>query len=328
MHHIVSDGWSVAVLIKEVGALYSAYSAGQESPLPEPSIQYGDFALWQRAYLQGEVLEKQLAYWRRQLSGAPTLLRLPSDRPRPAVRTFRGGVELLELDQELSEKLRALSQRESVTLFMLLLAVFKLLLLKYSGQQDIVIGADVANRNRAETENLIGFFVNMLVLRTDLSGNPTFTELLHRVREVCLEAYAHQDLPFEKLVEELQPERSLSYAPLFQVVFALQNAPAKDLSLPELTLSTVVAEIGTAKFDLVFNLQESNKRLVGSMEYSTDLFNAETIRRMLDHFTTLLGNVVEQPNARLDELELLSLEDHLILQTSSRIEELDRSFSF
>jgi non-ribosomal peptide synthetase component F len=175
---------------------------------------------------------------------------------------------------------------------------------------------------------LIGFFVNMLVLRTDLSGNPTFTELLHRVREVCLEAYAHQDLPFEKLVEELQPERSLSYAPLFQVVFALQNAPAKDLSLPELTLSTVVAEIGTAKFDLVFNLQESNKRLVGSMEYSTDLFNAETIRRMLDHFTTLLRNVVEQPNARLDELELLSLEDHLILQTSSRIEELDRSFSF
>jgi amino acid adenylation domain-containing protein/FkbM family methyltransferase len=328
MHHIVSDGWSVGVLIKEVGALYAAYAAGQESPLPELSIQYADFALWQRAYLQGEVLEQQLAYWRRQLSGAPSLLQLPSDHKRPAVRTSRGGVELLELDQELSEKLRVLSQRESVTLFMLLLAVFKLLLMKYSGQQDIVIGADVANRNRAETENLIGFFVNMLVLRTNLTGNPTFTELLHRVREVCLEAYAHQDLPFEKLVEELQPERSLSYAPVFQVVFALQNAPAKDLSLPELTLSTVQAEIGTSKFDLVFNLLESNKRLVGSMEYSTDLFNAETIKRMLDHFTALLRNVVEQPAARLNELEFLSLEEDLILQESSKIEELDRSFAF
>ena len=328
MHHIVSDGWSVGVLIKEVGALYAAYAAKQESPLEELPIQYADFALWQRDYLQGEVLEQQLAYWREQLSDAPTLIYLPTDHERPAARTFRGGVELLALDQELSGKLRELSQRESVTLFMLLLAVFKLLLMKYSGQQDIVIGADVANRNRAETENLIGFFVNMLVLRTDLSGNPTFTELLHRVREVCLDGYAHQDLPFEKLVEELQPERSLSYAPIFQVVFALQNAPAKDLSLPELTLSTVESDVGAAKFDLVFNLVESNKRIVGSMEYSTDLFNGETIKRMLDHFTALLRNVVEQPAARLDELELLSLEEGLLLQGSSNIEELDRSFAF
>ncbi|HEU4833564.1 MAG TPA: amino acid adenylation domain-containing protein [Pyrinomonadaceae bacterium] len=328
MHHIVSDGWSVGVLIKEVGALYDAYAAGRESPLDELPVQYADFALWQRAYLQGEVLERQLDYWRRQLSDAPTLLRLPTDHARPEVRTFHGGVERFELDQELSEKLRELSRRESVTMFMLLVAAFKLLLMKYSGQHDIVVGADVANRNRAETENLIGFFVNMLVLRTNLSGNPTFNELLRRVREVCLEAYAHQDLPFEKLVEELQPERSLSYAPLFQVVFALQNAPVGDLNLPELSLSTMEPESSTAKFDLVFNMVEVNKRLVGTMEYSTDLFDAGTIKRMLDHFTALLRNVVEQPDAPLDELELLSLEENLILQESSRIEELDRSFTF
>ena len=306
MHHIVSDGWSVGVLIKELGTLYAAYVAGEESPLEDLPIQYADFAVWQRAYLQGEVLEQQLAYWRRQLSDAPRLLDLPSDHPRPAVRSFRGAVERLELDQELSERLRALSQRESVTLFMLLLAVFKVLLLKYSGQADIVIGADVANRNRAETENLIGFFVNMLVLRTELSGDPTFRELLHRVREVCLEAYAHQDLPFEKLVEELQPERSLSYAPLFQVVFALQNAPAKTLQLPELTLSTVETESDTAKFDLIFSLLESNKRLVGNMEYSTDLFEAETIKRMLGHFQTLLAAVVADPAQQLSTLPLLT----------------------
>ncbi len=306
MHHIVSDGWSVGVLIKEVGTLYAAYVAGEESPLAELPIQYADFALWQRAYLQGEVLEQQLGYWRRQLSEAPRLLELPSDHPRPAVRSFRGAVERFELDQELSEKLRALSQRESVTLFMLLLAVFKVLLMKYSGQADLVIGADVANRNRAETENLIGFFVNMLVLRTDLSGDPTFRDLLQRVREVCLEAYAHQDLPFEKLVEELQPERSLNHSPLFQVVLVLQNAPLKELHLPELTLSPVGGESGTAKFDLVFGLLEAEKRLVGSLEYSRDLFEAATIKRLLGHYQTLLAAVVADPAQRLSRLPLLT----------------------
>ncbi len=306
MHHIVSDGWSVGVLIKEVGTLYAAYVAGEESPLAELPIQYADFALWQRAYLQGEVLEQQLGYWRRQLSEAPRLLELPSDHPRPAVRSFRGAVERFELDQELSEKLRALSQRESVTLFMLLLAVFKVLLMKYSGQADLVIGADVANRNRAETENLIGFFVNMLVLRTDLSGDPTFRDLLQRVREVCLEAYAHQDLPFEKLVEELQPERSLNHSPLFQVVLVLQNAPLKELHLPELTLSPVGGESGTAKFDLVFGLLEAEKRLIGSLEYSRDLFEAATIKRLLGHYQTLLAAVVADPGQRLSRLPLLT----------------------
>ncbi len=309
MHHIVSDGWSVGVLIKEVGTLYAAYVAGEESPLEELPIQYADFALWQRAYLQGEVLDQQLDYWRRQLSNAPRLLDIPSDHPRPAVRSFRGAVARFELDQELSARLRALSQRESVTLFMLLLAAFKVLLLKYSGQTDIVIGADVANRNRAETENLIGFFVNMLVLRTELSGDPTFSELLQRVREVCLAAYAHQDLPFEKLVEELQPERSLSYAPLFQVVFALQNAPTKDLQLPELTLSTVETESDTAKFDLILSLLDADKRLVCNMEYSTDLFEAETINRLLGHFQTLLAAIVADPAQRLSRLPLLTEEE-------------------
>ncbi len=309
MHHIVSDGWSVGVLIKEVGTLYAAYVAGEESPLAELPIQYADFALWQRAYLQGEVLDQQLDYWRRQLAEAPRLLDIPSDHPRPAVRSFRGAVARFELDQELSARLRALSQRESVTLFMLLLAAFKVLLLKYSGQTDIVIGADVANRNRAETENLIGFFVNMLVLRTELSGDPPFRELLQRVREVCLAAYAHQDLPFEKLVEELQPERSLSYAPLFQVVFALQNAPTKDLQLQELTLSAVATESGTAKFDLVFGLLEADGRLVGNMEYNTDLFEAETINRLLGHFQTLLAAVVGDPAQQLSRLPLLTQEE-------------------
>ena len=221
MHHIVSDGWSRGVFYHELSMLYQAYTQGNPSPLSELPIQYADFAVWQRQWLQGEVLEDQLSYWKKQLAGAPALLQLPTDRPRPAVQSYRGAVQSIELSQELTQGLQALSARQGVTLFMTLLAVFQTLLYRYTGQNDIVVGSPIANRNRAEIEGLIGFFVNTLVLRTDLSGNPTFKELLTRVRETALGAYTHQDLPFEKLVEELHPQRSLSRSPLVQVLFNL-----------------------------------------------------------------------------------------------------------
>jgi hypothetical protein len=233
MHHIVSDGWSMGVLFREVSVLYEAFATGEPSPLSELPIQYADFAVWQRQWLQGEVLEKQLDYWRKQLEAAPPLLELLTDRPRPTIQAYRGARQALILPPSLTEALKALSLREEVTLFMMLLAGFKTLLYRYTGQGDIIVGSPIANRNRVEIEGLIGFFVNTLVLRTDLSENPTFRQLLRRVREVCLEAYAHQDLPFEKLVEELQPERNLGYSPLFQVMFILQNAPGSALEFPE-----------------------------------------------------------------------------------------------
>jgi hypothetical protein len=226
LHHIICDGWSIGVLIRELGSLYTAFSNNQPSPLPELPIQYADFADWQREWLQGEVLETQLAYWKQQLDNIP-LLNLPTNRPRPATPTYRGATQFLELPKNLSEKLEALSQREGVTLFMTLLAAFQTLLYRYTQQSDIVVGSAIANRNRYEIEGLIGFFVNSLVLRTNLSGNPTFLELLDRVREVALGAYAHQDLPFEKLVEELHPERNLSHHPLFKLRSASKTHQSK-----------------------------------------------------------------------------------------------------
>ncbi len=224
------DGWSVGILHRELSALYAAFARGQPSPLAELPIQYVDFAAWQREWLQGEVLAEQLSYWKRQLAGAPPVLELPTDRPRPATQTYRGAQQCWVFDPQLLPALEQLSRQEGVTLFMTLLAAFQTLLYRYSGQEDIVVGTPIAGRQRLETEELIGLFVNTLVLRTDLSGNPTFRELLGRVREVTLGAYAHQDLPFEKLVEELNPQRNLSYAPLFQVMLVLQNAPQIPLS--------------------------------------------------------------------------------------------------
>jgi amino acid adenylation domain-containing protein/non-ribosomal peptide synthase protein (TIGR01720 family) len=306
MHHIVSDGWSMGVLIRELAALYEAFSTGKPSPLPELPIQYADFAHWQRQWLQGEVLAAQLSYWEQQLTGAPALLELPTDRPRPAVQTFRGATQFLALPEPLSQKLKTLSQRSGVTLFMTLLAAFQTLLYRYTGQEDICIGSPIANRNRSETEELIGFFVNTLVLRADMSENPTFQELLGRVREVTLGAYAHQDLPFEQLVEALQPERNLSHQPLFQVMFALQNAPMPALELPNLTLSSLEIESGTAKFDLTLSMEDTEQGLVGSLEYNTDLFHGTTISRMLGHFQTLLEGIVAEPDQRLSDLPLLT----------------------
>jgi len=225
MHHIIGDALSMSVLIRELSTLYDAFSKGQSSPLPELPIQYADFAVWQREQLQGEKLERQLSYWKRQLDGAPSVLQLPTDRSRPAKQSFRGRGEQFNLSPALTDKLKALCQQEGVTLYMMLLAAFKVVLSRYSGAKDIVVGSDLAGRYTAELEGLIGFFVNSLALRTDLSGDPTFRELLQRVKEVCLEAYAHQDLPFERVVEELKPERSLSYSPVFQVMFSIQPKP-------------------------------------------------------------------------------------------------------
>ncbi|MBW4575238.1 MAG: amino acid adenylation domain-containing protein [Aphanothece sp. CMT-3BRIN-NPC111] len=314
MHHIVSDGWSMGVLIREVAALYKAFSAGQPSPLTDLPIQYADFALWQQEWLQGEVLETQLNYWKQQLKDAPPLLELPTDRPRPPVQTFKGATQVLVLPKSLTEALKDLSRQEDVTLFMTLLAAFKTLLSRYTGQTDILVGSPIANRNRAEIEELIGFFVNTLVLRTDLSNNPSFRELLSRVREVTLGAYQHQDLPFEKLVEELQPERSLSHNPLFQVMFQLRNAPMPALELSGLSLTLLEVEQGTTQFDLSLDMQEVAQGLKASVEYSTDLFDSATITRMLGHFQTLLEGIVADPNQPLSNLPLLTeAERHQLL---------------
>ena len=307
MHHIISDAWSMGVFIRELAALYEAFANGLPSPLSELLIQYADFAHWQQQWLQGEVLEDQLAYWKQQLAGAPAVLLLPTDHPRPPMQTFRGDTQSFLLPSSLSENLKALSQREGVTLFMTLLSAFQTLLYRYTGQEDILVGSLIANRNQAEIEPLIGFFVNTLVLRTDLSGNPTFQEILHRVQEVTLGAYAHQDLPFDKIMEELKPERNLSYSPLFQVLFVLQNAPMPALELSGLTMSHLLEfDNGTAKFDLVLGITETEQGLSGSLQYNTDVFEADRISRMVEHFHTLLKGIVAHPKQHISTLELLT----------------------
>ncbi|MBW4637350.1 MAG: amino acid adenylation domain-containing protein [Gloeocapsa sp. UFS-A4-WI-NPMV-4B04] len=325
LHHIVFDEWSTALLIRELGLLYTAFSSGKPDPLPPLPIQYADFASWQRQWLKGEVLESQLSYWRSQLQDLSTL-EIKSDRTR--AQSYRGATQLLELPLDLSQALLALSQQEGVTLFMTLLAAFKTLLYRYTSQTDIAVGSPIANRNRGELENLIGFFANSLILRTDLSGNPTFRELLLRVREVAVGAYAHQDVPFEKLVEELHPERQGSRNPLFQVVFALQNAPMEQLSLPGLNLSSFKLETTTARFDLELYLWEcadnfrnlwgdgwqQSEGLRGVLVYNTDLFEQKAIALMLQHFQTLLAGAVANPDTRLADLPLLSAaEQHQLL---------------
>jgi amino acid adenylation domain-containing protein len=306
MHHIVSDGWSTGILIREMAALYDAFSSDRVASLPELPIQYADFAHWQRDWLQGEVLETQLTYWKQQLLGAPPLLALPADHPRPAVQTFHGAHQSILLPRTVGDGLKALSSQEGVTLFMTLLAAFQVLLHGYTNQDDLVIGTPIANRNRLEIESLIGFFVNTLVLRTDLSGNPSFLEFLRRVREVCLGAYAHQDLPFERLVEELHLARDLSRNPLFQVMFVLQNASPQAVELPGLSLSPIEVDTGTTHFDLTLHIADTDQGLVGTLAYNTDLFEAVTITRMLGHFRTLVEAVAAAPERRLSDLPLLT----------------------
>ncbi len=306
IHHIISDGWSTGVLIREVAALYQSFSRGRPSPLGELPIQYADFAKWQREHLQGERLEALLDYWRWRLNDCPSVLELPADRPRPAVASFRGAHQSVTLSGKLSDAIKALSQREKATPFMALLAALQTLLYRYTGQEDICIGTPIAGRNRVETEGLIGFFVNTLVIRADLGGDPSFREMLGRARESALGAFAHQELPFETLVEKLQPERSMSHTPFFQVAFAYQNAVTEALELPGLTLSRVGLKHLTTKFDLTVAATETPDGLNLLVEYNTDLFNDDTIARLLGHYQTLLEGVAADPDQRISDLPLLT----------------------
>ncbi|MCZ8116908.1 MAG: amino acid adenylation domain-containing protein [Microcystis sp. LE18-22.4A] len=309
-HHIIIDGWSKGILFKELSKFYQAFLSNSTVDLPELPIQYADFAVWQRQWLQGEILENQLNYWKKQLTGAPPLLELPTDKPRPATANFRGHSISFQINSELTEKLKLLSQKSGATLFMTLLAALNTLLFRYSGQDDILIGTPTANRNRQEIEPLIGFFVNTLVLRNSLEGNPTFSGLLQQARNVVLEAYANQDVPFEQVVDGLEIERSLSYNPLFQVMFALQNAPLNALELPNLKAQYLAVEQQRIKFDLSLVLEEIETEkgayLEGFWEYDGDLFTPERITRMVGHFQTLLKGIVANPQQTIGELPLLT----------------------
>src|SRR5215213_67791 len=308
IHHIVMDGWSMDIFMGELIALYEAFSANEPSQLAELPLQYADFAAWQREWITGGVLEEQLAYWRKQLHGNLPMLAVPTDHPRPSRMTYRGADGDFELTQDLIERLNELGHREGATLFMTLMAALLSLLHRYTGQEDIILGTAIAGRNHAEIEKLIGFFINTLVLRTDLSGNPSFRELLGRVREVALGAYEHQDVPFEKLVEELQPERDMSRHPFFQVMVNFQNAPAEIPTSRGLKITP--KDVGDqTRFDLELHLWVVPEGLIGNFIYNTDLFEASTIARMLRHFETLLQGVAANPEARLSELPLLTREE-------------------
>jgi len=314
VHHIVSDEWSVGVLIHELGELYAALAAGRTPSFSALPIQYADFAVWQRQWLQGAFLEQQLDYWRKQLAGSSPVLELPADRPRPALQTFNGARTSFSIPSDLPEPLKALTRSETATLFMSLLAVFKVLLHRYTGQGDIIVGTPIANRQRQEIERLIGFFTNTLALRTDLSGNPGFRELLKRVRETALDAYAHQDLPFEYLVEKLHPQRTLSHSPLVQVMFVIVNTPETELKFPNVKVTPLTSDFSTAKFDLTFYLYDHEEEIAGIIEYNTDLFNSDRMHSMATHFCTLLRSIVANPDSPISDLALLSeKENHQLL---------------
>ncbi len=313
-HHIISDGWSLQLLSRELSALYRHHVLGEPLALPELPVQYRDYSVWQRRWLQGPLLEKQLSYWRANLEGAPAELELPTDRPRPAIQSFRGGMQALSLPTTLSQRLVALSREENVTLFMTLMAAFQLLLGRYARSEDIVTGTLIAGRTVPEIENLIGFFPNTVVIRTSLTGHPTFRELLQRVREATLGAYAHQDLPFEKLVDALHRDRELSRNPIFQVMFALQNAADELPSLPGITVSPASYERGgAARFDLYLSITETAQGLLAELGYASDLFDAPSISRMLDSYRSLLEDVVAAPDSVISSLNIVSQEERIRL---------------
>ena len=310
VHHIVSDGWSMGLLVKEVGHLYGAYSGGKEPQLPELPLQYSDYAEWQKNWLASNSLRRQLDYWRNQLAGAPPDLELQTDWERPAVLSQKGGAQSLQLDEKLAQRTRELAKQSRVTLFTLMLAVFKVLLLRYTGQEDIVAGTNVANRNRGAIQNLIGFFVNNLVLRTDLSGNPTFRECLARVNATALDAYANQDVPFEMLLEELQPQRVRNRTPLFQVMFLLQQSGPLTSVINDLEFTALNVETGTSTFDLMMVVEEGPGEIYLHLSYSSDLFAPSTIERMLQHYENLLRSAVAKPDERIATLSMSSDEEY------------------
>jgi hypothetical protein len=304
LHHIVSDGWSLGVLFREMSALYEALSAGRPVPLAPLPIQYADYAWWHRQWLQGGLLESQLGYWRRRLAGAPPQLRLPFDRPRPPVQSHRGTFVAGRLGAELTRGLERLGRAEGATLFMTALAGFDVLLHRLTGQEDVVVGSPIANRTHPLTESLIGFFVNTVPMRCELRDNPTFLDLLRRVRSSTLEAYDHQDVPFDRLVTELNIERSPSYNPVFQVLFVLQNAPLPELKLGNLTVHQVEPEFEAVKFDLVVILQEEGGGVSVTWNYNTDLFDEATVLRMHRQYEQVLTQLVATPTLRLDQVQL------------------------
>ncbi|HEX8903983.1 MAG TPA: condensation domain-containing protein, partial [Longimicrobiaceae bacterium] len=305
LHHVAGDGWSIGVLFREIAALYGAFAAGERSPLPDLPVQYADFAVWQREWLHDDVLEAQLAYWRSRLAGAPAVLELPTDRPRPPVQLYHGSQIVLELSDDLSNRLRALGRREGATLYMVVLAAWQVLLGRWAGTDDVVVGSPIAGRTRREVEDLIGFFVNTLVLRTDLSGDPGFREVLRRVRGVTLGAYDHQEVPFEKLVAELQPERSLSHSPLFQVMFSWGNTEGVEGGIAGLRSRLAAPPKETASFELTLGIADDQRALRGYLEYSTDLFDRATAERMLRHLERVLEQVADDADRPLSRLTLL-----------------------
>lgn len=316
MHHIVFDGWSGNVLLKEMAALYRAYTQGEPSPLPPLPIQYADFAAWQRGWLRGEAMEQHIGYWERQLDGAPPLSSFPTDFARPAKQNAQGSVQRLHIPKELTDQLNALARRERVTLFMLLMAALQVLLARYSGQTDVCVGTPVANRKHPALSELIGFFVNTLVIRTQVDGNLSFKELLRQVKATALAAYRHQDLPFDQLIEALNPERSMSYSPLFQVALALQNAGNETLALGDLSASPVAIDIQASPFDLSLDLTETDQGLTGMVFYRTSLFTADTVQRILAHFQTLLAGIVQSSDKALSTIPLLNEQErHTLLYT-------------
>ena len=323
VHHTAFDGWSVVVFSRELSALYNAFSQGKPSPLPELLIQYADFAHWQRQWLQGEMLQTQVSYWKKKLAGAPPSLDLPTDRPRPAVQTHHGAHQSILLPKAVSKALKDLSRQEGVTLFMTLLAAFKVLLFRYTGQEDIVVGTPIAGRNRAEIRPLIGFFINTVALRTDLSGDPSFRELLERVRQVTLGAYEHQDVPFERLVEELQPERDLSRTPLFQVFFNMLNLETAESRRPELYGLTAehlsFLEQQDSKFDLTFYARESNEGIHVTLVYNSDLFCQDRMVETQEQFKHLLFQITEDPNKKIAQLSLVTPASRSVLPDPSRV---------
>jgi amino acid adenylation domain-containing protein len=307
MHHIISDGWSSGVLIGEVEQMYEGYTEGGEVELEELEIQYCDYAEWQREMLRGEVIERELRYWRDRMEGAPGVLELPTDKGRPAVQSYRGGSYGMRLEEELTGGIKRLSRKEGATLFMTMLSAFKVLLMRYSGQTDIVVGTPIANRNRRETEGLIGFFVNMLVMRTKIGGGDSFREVIRKVREGALGAYAHQDLPFERLVEDLQPERSLSHSPLFQVIMVVHNAPTRGRGVVKgLKMSGVGSRSGTTKYDVTLEVVDEGGRLNVGMSYNRDLYEDESIRRMSVHLCRVIEAAVEDVEQEVGRVRMLS----------------------
>ncbi|MBL8151840.1 MAG: AMP-dependent synthetase, partial [Blastocatellia bacterium] len=301
IHHIIADGWSMGILIRESISIYESYVSRQKIELPPLPLQYADYAVWERNWLKGEKLEKQLGYWKKKLDGVATYKGFSTTRPK--VESFQGSKYSFRLDKELMQGLRLMSEKKAVTLFMNLLSAFKFLLHSYSKQSDIVVGTDVASRQEKSIELLIGFFVNQLVLRTDLSGNPSYTELLERVRDVTLEAYSHQEVPFDKLVEVLKPEREGNSMPLFQVKMVLQNNPLPPLSIPDLSIELLEFHNNTAKYDLLLNLTETVEGIVGYFEYSTSIFSLPMIELLFNQYEAILKTVIVEPSIRLDKLQ-------------------------